>query len=371
MGIAEEQVSAHAAHLLQREQPKFVEPVVHQRGAVRARGQHGHQADEVAWETRPQSGRDASGADQLAGAHAEHIVVLRAIDVHLAQHAGHDFHVHRPRAANLDFPAGDGADHRPAASLDVVAVETLLRAAEAHSAFHANRVRALAGDADAHAAQELAELHDVRLAGGVTDLGHAGRGGRRQQRRLGARDRRFVEVDRGRTEPIWHLQTMARALDDLGAHRGERLDVGADAPPRREVAPGRRDVRLTAPGQERPQQQNRPAQPSDQGAVGLVLQDIAALDAQRGAADALDLGAEIEQQPRHDLDVGDSRHVGQHARLIRQQAGCHQRQRRVLVAFDVDASAEPTAAVNDECGHGRDQGSGIGDQGSGDQESKA
>jgi hypothetical protein len=34
---------------------------------------------------------------------------------------------------------------------------------------------------------------------------------------------------------------------------------------------------------------------------------------QRRRPDAFDLGAEIEQQPRHHLDVADPRHVVQHA----------------------------------------------------------
>ena len=61
--------------------------------------------------------------------------------------------------------------------------------------------------------------------------------------------------------------------------------------------------------------------------------------------------AEIEEQPRHHLDVADARHVGQHALLGRQQAGGEQRQRGVLVAFDVDGARQPLAAFNQQCGH--------------------
>ncbi len=59
--------------------------------------------------------------------------------------------------------------------------------------------------------------------------------------------------------------------------------------------------------QQRPEQQHRAAQPADQGAVGLVRAHLPAADGQRRAADALDLGAEIEQQTRHHVDVHDAR----------------------------------------------------------------
>ena len=69
-------------------------------------------------------------------------------------------------------------------------------------------------------------------------------------------------------------------------------------------------------------------------------------DAQRRRADAVYLGAEIEQQPRHHLDVADARHVGQDALVVGQQAGGQQRQRGVLVAFHRDAALEPVPAFD-------------------------
>ncbi len=61
MRIAEEQIRAHPAQLLEREQTQLVHPVVDQRRALGLRREHGHQADEVAREARPQAGRDAAG----------------------------------------------------------------------------------------------------------------------------------------------------------------------------------------------------------------------------------------------------------------------------------------------------------------------
>ena len=107
-------------------------------------------------------------------------------------------------------------------------------------------------------------------------------------------------------------------------------------PPRREIPSGLREPRASAPGQQRPNQQHGSAQPADERAVGLVLHDLPAPHAKCRAADALDFCAEIEQQPRHHLHVGDARHICQHALLGRQQACGEQRKRRVFVAFHVN-----------------------------------
>ena len=84
---------------------------------------------------------------------------------------------------------------------------------------------------------------------------------------------------------------------------------------------------------------------------GVVLRHLGAPDSQRARPDAIDLGAEIEQQSRHHFHVADARHVVQDALLLGEQAGGHQRQRRVLVALDLYAAAERLAAFNDQSGH--------------------
>ncbi len=116
--------------------------------------------------------------------------------------------------------------------------------------------------------------------------------------------------------------------------------------------PGGRDDRLATPCQQRPHEQDRPAQPPHQRAVGLVLRDVLALDAERRRADAVDVGADVQQQPAHDVDVGNARHVVQHAELLGEHARRDQRQGRVLVALDVEAAIQTMPAFYDKCGHG-------------------
>ena len=66
MRIAEEEIGAHAAQLLEREQTQLVQPVVDQRAAVGLGREHRHQADHVARKPRPQTGRDPA-APRAAG----------------------------------------------------------------------------------------------------------------------------------------------------------------------------------------------------------------------------------------------------------------------------------------------------------------
>ena len=62
----------------------------------------------------------------------------------------------------------------------------------------------------------------------------------------------------------------------------------------------------------------------------------------------LDIGAEVEKEACHDLDVADARYVFEDAFLFGEEARRNQRQRRVLVAFDLNTAAEALAAFDEQ-----------------------
>ena len=130
--IAEEQIGAHAAHLLEREQPQLVQPVVDERPAFGLRRQHGHQADQVARKPGPQAGRDPAGRLRLRLLDAEHVAVACAHSMFIRFSTAATTSMSSARAPrDLDLAAGDRGDDRPAARLDVVAPQPVLGAARA------------------------------------------------------------------------------------------------------------------------------------------------------------------------------------------------------------------------------------------------
>jgi general secretion pathway protein D len=245
MGIAQEQVRAHPTHLFQREETQLVHPVVHQRRAVGLGREDGDEAHQIAGKRRPQPRRDPSRADQPGLFDAEHAVLLTALHVELPQHGRDDLHVDVAGTADFDGAARDRRHDGPTSGFDVVPVQRLRRAAQLHAPIDDDGVRAFARNARAHRPQELAQLDDVRFAGRVPDLAAAGSRHGRQHRRFGARDGRFIEVQRGRLQAVRRFQEMPHRGQDGRAHCGERPQVRVDRPARRKVATRRRDVRAT------------------------------------------------------------------------------------------------------------------------------
>ena len=170
MRIAEKQVGPHPAELFEREQSQFVHPIVNERATLRLGGEYSHQADEVARESRPESGGDFSSRLRYGLFDAKHVGVHRALDVQPLQHGRDHFHVFSAGAADFDLPFRHRGDNRPAARPDIVAPETMVGAVEHAAALDLDRRRARPGDAGAQLGQEMTELDHVRLARRVTDL---------------------------------------------------------------------------------------------------------------------------------------------------------------------------------------------------------
>ena len=180
----------------------------------------------------------------------------------------------------------------------------------------------------------------------MADLGDAVNGRGREQRGLCARNRRLVEVHRRALQAVRRLEHMVGTLAD-DARPSPAAPRGAS---RSCVAPGnRRPAARCARGRARassgPSSSTEPRSRPTSVRSGSCVRTCRRPHAQRRRADALDFGADVEQQPRHHLDVADARHVGQHALVVGQQAGGQQRQRGVLVAFDGDAAFEPVCRL--------------------------
>ena len=162
----------------------------------------------------------------------------------------------------------------------------------------------------------------------------ARRGG--EQRRLRPGNRRLVEVHRRALQAVGRLEHVVgpcaeRAPIASSASRCVEIVRRAGKSP-----PGGAMCARPSRASSGPSSSTEPRSRPTSAAIGIVLPAPAGSDPQRRGPDAIDLGADVEQQPRHHLDVADARHVRQHALVFGQQARGEQRQRRVLVAFDGD-----------------------------------
>ena len=166
---------------------------------VGLRRQHGHQAHQVARERRPQAGGDAATALRLATASPR--TRRRACRTRRSSASARRRRPRCPRSRapfDRDLAAGDRADHRPAAGLDVVAAEPCSAPRSRVHAFDANRSscrrrtrRRPSSCRNSHSSTTCGSVAAWRIS--VTP----GARGRGQQRRLGAGDRRLVEIHRG------------------------------------------------------------------------------------------------------------------------------------------------------------------------------
>ena len=221
--------------------------------------------------------------------------------------------------------------------------------------------------ADAHRLQELAQLDDVRFGRGVADLGDALGRGRGEQRRLGAGDRRFVEIERRAASgrPARRARSPTRR-DDARAERDQRLHVRGDGAARREsrrpAAPGARGrcARAAGPAAAPSRAAGRPASDRACRCVTFVQRMRDRRRAEPARPRRRRRRAARPSRRRRGCAARSSSSHG----LVGQQARRQQRQRRVLVAFDRDAAGQPAAAFDEQCGHGSMYGAEAADAGS-------
>ena len=158
-----------------------------------------------------------------------------------------------------------------------------------------------------------------------------------EQRRLGAGHRRLVEIDRRRLQAVRRLEHVAGAVDlrapiATSASRCVAIVRRAGKSP-----PGGARCARPRRASSGPSSSTEPRSRPTSAPSGSSLIDLAAAHAQRRVPMPSTSAPRSSEQPRHHLDVADPRHVGEHALFGRQQARGQQRQRGVLVAFDVDA----------------------------------
>ena len=112
-----------------------------------------------------------------------------------------------------------------------------------------------------------------------------------------------------------------------------------------------RDLCFAEPRDKRAEHQNGRAHPAHQIVGCDRVIDPAGIECHRHAAGGvIDLGHHntvLFEQSRHGRDIGKPRQVGERQRLGAEQAGGHQRQRRIFRAANADFTGKPVAALYD------------------------
>ena len=218
-------------------------------------------------------------------------------------------------------------------------------------------------DLGAHSVQAVGEIDDLGLARGVFEHGLALGQRRRHHQHMRGADRDFREhVAVADEAAVLGLGDDIAAFDiDIGAERLQAVEEEVDRPRADGAAAGQRHLRLAHARQQRPDHPEGRPHLRDQliGRGGVDDVPRGEIDGARIAfvlllAAAVDriVDAMIAEDADQLLDIGQMRHVFERQRIVGQQRGDHQRQRRVLGARDRNAAVELVAADNSDAIHG-------------------
>ena len=255
-------------------------------------------------------------------------------------------------AAQEDAAARGGGGDEQRAGLDAVGDQLVVDAGEAVDAVDCDCVVAGAGDARAHAGEEVGEADDFGFHGGVDDAcAAAGEDGGKEQV-LGAQDAGIVEHDVRAAEAVGGAGDGA-AVDrfDACAEGAEAGEVDVEGSRADVVAAGRAAGRLAAAGEEGAHDEEGGAQGGDE-----MVGRRAAARADGVERDCVVLEAGVNAEAGEDfeeavdvLDVGDAAQAGG---LVGEEGGGETGEGGVLCAVDAEFTGQPPPAGDAEKGFG-------------------
>ena len=175
---------------------------------------------------------------------------------------------------------------------------------------------------------------------------------RRHQQVLGAGDGRHVEHEPRALEAPGGADVAVLQVDRR-AHRLQALHVLVDRPQPDRAAAGQRHARLAAAREQRSEREDRRAHRLHELVRRQRPADAAGLEPDGAGRAHVERHAHLREQRFHRAHVVQHRHVGQRQRLLGQERGAEDRQRRVLGARRADLAFEAVAAFDRELIHAR------------------
>src|SRR3954468_9328069 len=228
----------------------------------------------------------------------------------------------------------------------MVGLDRIAGAAERRRPVHDDGVGADALDLGAERDQEMREVLHVRLGGGVAQICGAVGGDGCDQRVFGGGDAGLVE-EYVRAPQFGGAEFQPVRRRDGGAQLLEGEEMRVEATAADDVAAGRRQRHLAAASEQRPGQEERGADPRAEFGIEIGGADFLGVNIKRIARAPLGGSADRADQFDQRLGIADAWYVLQRDRMLGEQSGGDDRQRRILVAGRLDRSREPVAAFND------------------------
>ena len=246
VGVAEDDLGAHVDEFVDEEEAALEHLLVDEDAALGLGGHDEGDADEVGGEAGPRGvghGHDASVHEALnlvvlLGGDVEVVAFLPHLDAEAAEHLWDEAEVLHLGVLDGEVALGHGGHADEGAHLDHVGQQAVFAAVQLLHAADGEQVAPHAADAGAHAVEHLAELVDVRFAGGVHDGGGAvgQHGGHHDVG--GAGDGGFVEEHVAAFEALGVDEVGAAFVFDGGAEALHADEVGVEAPAAYLVAAG-------------------------------------------------------------------------------------------------------------------------------------
>jgi hypothetical protein len=269
------------------------------------------------WRTPGTEGDDVHGLGPTIHTHPE------ALGQDLHHRAGRhefvqcDLQVLAEALIDRDVPLGHHGGHRPGTRDDAVRDRAVGHRVQRFDALDLQCRTADPVDLRTHLDQHLADVDDLRLAGGVVDHRCALGQNRRHEQVLGGTHAREVQPDR-RAVQLPGLGDQEPVLTaDLGAESGQAVDVHVQATRSDGVSTGQRHIGLTDPRHQRAQHTDRGPHLAHEVVVGLMRRHRGYVDQQGpGGGVVLHVAAEPAQQLGHDRHVEDVRDLGESGRAL-------------------------------------------------------
>ena len=268
--------------------------------------------------------------------------IVRRLDqaAGLAHFRDHRLEMLAAGAVQRQLAAGQCARHEVGAGFYTVRDDGVLRPRQCVDAVHANGRGAGAFDARSHLGQQLCQVDDLRLAGGILEQALAVGQGCGHQQVFGAGHRGSAELDAttDQASPRGYRLDVAAVLPHRRAERLESVEVHVDRPRPDRAPAGQGNTGATAAGSQRSQHEARCPHGLDQFVWGNRIEVAVGPDGIR-IGPGFHLGADAREQVDHCANVDDIRHASQDHWAVGQQAGGQGGKRGVLGAADLDAAA--------------------------------